>query len=131
MVTRQIPRDEWAEFFDELSDQDETTLVTVEALDDDAGDQIVARDLRLQGITLEEKGSDQGEIEIMLGDAPDVHLSHVIKTPTRVSILETEEGDPQTLQVEATGEPTTLVHFQIAADTGILEDEAEPEDEDP
>ncbi|MBV9848059.1 MAG: DUF5335 family protein [Armatimonadetes bacterium] len=130
MVTREIPRDEWAEFFDELSSQDEAALVTVEALGGDVGDQLVARDLRLQGITVEEKGSDRGQIEIMLGDDPVSHIAHVITTPTRVFILETEDGEPQTLQIEAEDAPTTLVHFRPFSETGILDGTAGLEDDE-
>ena len=90
----------------------------------------MARDLRLQGFTLDEKGSEQGEIEIMVGDSPGPHVSHVIKTPARVSILETEDGEPRTLLIEADGEPTTLVHFRPFADTEILDGTFGEEDED-
>ena len=127
MVTRVIPHDEWAEFLDDLSDQDETVLVMVEIMGEDLGDQVVADGLRLQGLTLVQKGSDAGEIEIILGDTPQEHFSHVVRTPTRLSILETDEGEPQTLQIEAEGEPTTLVHFQNTADDVLLDDEEEDE----
>ena len=130
MVTREIPQDEWAEFFDDLSDQDEDSLVTVETLGVDSGDQLVARDLRLQGITLEEKGSGKGEIAVILGDDPAKHISHVIATPTHVSILENEDGEPQTLQIEAQGVPTTLVHFRPFKDTGIMDGTGGLEDEE-
>ena len=52
----------------------------------------------------------------------------MIRTPTRLSILETDEGEPQTLQIEAEGDPTTLVHFQYTGEEG-LEDDDEDEDE--
>ena len=70
MVTREIPHDEWAEFLDDLSEQDESVLVTVELTGGDLGDQIVTAGLRLQGLTLVQKGSEAGEIEIMLGRRP-------------------------------------------------------------
>ncbi len=127
MHTREIPHDDWAEFLDDLSDQDDTVLVTVELTGGELGDQIVAAGLRLQGLTLVQKGSDAGEIEIILGDTPLEHVSHVVRTPTRLSLLETNEGEPQTLQIEADGEATTLVHFQYAADDSLLEDDEEDE----
>lgn len=129
MVTRQIPRDEWAEFLDELGNEDKDTLVTVEALGTNVGDQIVAGNMRLLGMTLVEKGSSAGEIEIMVGDSPDNHISHVITAPTRLAALETEEGEIQTLQIEADGEPTTLVHFQGQAQDDLLDEDDEDEDE--
>ena len=56
-------------------------------------------------------------------------MSHVIRTPSRVQVLEDEDGEPQTVQIEAEGEPVTLVHFRPFAETGHLtgatEDEAE------
>ena len=128
MVTRTIPREEWADYFDELSEMDEASQVTVESLGLDTGDQVVARDLRLQGITLEEKGSGQGRIDILLGDDPATHISHTITTPTRVAIQEDEDGEPLALQIEGEGEPTTLVHFRAFADTSLLE-EGDEEDE--
>jgi hypothetical protein len=124
MVTRHISREEWVDFFDDLSDQDEGITVTLETLDTLLGDQIIARDLPLQGITLVEKGSDAGEIEILLGESTADHFSHVVTQPSRVTILETPEGDPQTLQIEAEGHTTVLMHFQ-RLDEDLVEEEEE------
>jgi hypothetical protein len=127
MHTREISHDEWAEFLDDLSDQDETVLVTVEVLSSDLGDQTIADGLTLQGLTLVQKGSEAGEIEIMLGENTQDHISHVIHTPTRLSILETDEGEPQTLQIESDDGPTTLVHFHKVADDDLLDEDDEEE----
>ena len=53
MKTRQIPRNEWAAFFDSFSRQHEGWRATLEIFGPDIGDQIEERELTLEGVTAE------------------------------------------------------------------------------
>ena len=114
MATREIPRDEWTEFFDGFSRQHEGWLVTVEVLGSEIGAQIEVRELRLEGITAEVKDDDEGAISIMVGETPDDHITHVITAPSHVRLEQTQEGADQALQIESASGATTLLRFRSA-----------------
>jgi len=61
MSTREIPREEWPEFLESFSRVHEGWLSTVEVLDDQIGSQVEARDLPLQGIAADWKGTGRKE----------------------------------------------------------------------
>jgi hypothetical protein len=128
--TREIARDEWEAYFEELSDYEDAQFVTVELVSPDLGAQVVARDLALQGISVLEKGSGAGSIEISLGDAPGNHVGHTIASPAHVRIEESETGMPLALQIESVDSGTTLVHFRPIDETGLLTGATELEDDE-
>ncbi|HEY0378950.1 MAG TPA: DUF5335 family protein [Pyrinomonadaceae bacterium] len=114
MATREIPRDEWVEFFDGFSHQHEGWLVTVEVLGGELGAQVEARELRLGGISADLKGDDEDAISIMVGETPDDHVTHTITRPTHVSLEQTQEGANEALQIESGEGVTTLLRFRSA-----------------
>jgi hypothetical protein len=113
MKTREIPRTEWAAFFDSFSLQHEGWRVTLEIFGPDIGDQIEERDLALEGVTAElADGGDK--IEIMIGAQPDDHITHTISAPAQVSLEQTDEGADVALAVKAADGTTTLLRFRSA-----------------
>jgi hypothetical protein len=113
MKTREIPRTEWAAFFDSFSLQHEGWRITLEIFGPDIGDQIEERDLALEGVTAEL--ADAGDkIEIMIGAQPDDHITHTISAPVQVSLEQTDEGADVALAVKAADETTTLLRFRSA-----------------
>lgn len=113
MVTREIPRDEWVEFFDGFSRQHEGWLITVEVLGSELGAQVEARELRLEGISADLKG-DENAISIMVGETPDDHVTHTITQPTHVRLEQTREGANEAIQIESGDGVTTLLRFRSA-----------------
>ena len=80
MRTREIPRDEWTRFFDNLSRRQEGWEVTLEVFGPDIGDQVEERHMFLAGVTAEV--ADEGDkIEIMVGGKPSGHVTHMITAP--------------------------------------------------
>jgi hypothetical protein len=114
MATREIPREEWIEFFDGFSRQHEGWLVTVEVLGSELGAQVEARELRLEGITADLKGDDEDTISIMVGETPDDHVTHTITAPSHVRLEQTQEGANEALQIESGDRVTTLLRFRSA-----------------
>jgi hypothetical protein len=113
MKTREIPRTEWAAFFDSFSLQHEGWRITLEIFGPDIGDQIEERDLALEGVTAEL--ADAGDkIEIMIGAQPDDHITHTISAPVQVSLEQTDGGADVALAVKAADETTTLLRFRSA-----------------
>jgi Family of unknown function (DUF5335) len=110
MVTKEIARNEWPEFFDAFSRRHEGWLVTVEVFGE-LGAQIESENQALKGIVAERR-DDSMEIEILTGNAPEETLTHIITRPTKVWIEETREGAEAALEIESEEHGTTLVRFR-------------------
>ena len=110
MKTREIARDEWKKFFDNLSRKQEGWQATLEVFGPDIGDQIEERQMFLAGTTAE-LGNHGDKIEIMLGGKPGAHLTHVITAPVQVNLQQTDVGVDAALQIKAADGTTTLLHL--------------------
>jgi hypothetical protein len=113
MSTKEIPRDDWTEFFDSFSRRHQGWLVTVEVLGPDVGDQVEARELPLEGITAELRDTGGDEIEVFVGARPDSHVSHKITAPERVYLKQSEEGTDEALEI-ASKDVAALLRFRSA-----------------
>jgi hypothetical protein len=112
MKTRQIPKNEWPDFFESFSRQHEGWLVTLEMLGPDIGAQIEERDLAFEGI-VDESGEAQGNhIVIMMGAKPDDHITHSISEPIDVSLEQTDEGANAALAIKSAEDVTALIRFR-------------------
>lgn len=109
MATKEIPREEWTEFFDGFSRRHEGWLATVEVLGS-AGAQVEARELPLVGIAADRHGANT--ISVIAAATPEEHVTHIVQNPTHVRI---EEGAPVgggAVQIESEAGETTLVSFR-------------------
>lgn len=115
MALQEIPREQWKTFFDDLSREHQSGLVTVEARGHSLPPQDALTQTTLIGLSYEDKGSGQGRIDIIVGSDTDTNASHTIAHPTTVKIQTQTDGDIDTLLIDAEeGEPVTLVHFLSA-----------------
>src|SRR5450432_1767555 len=113
MKTRDIPRTEWAAFFDSFSRRHESRRITLEIFGPDIGDQIEERELALEGLTAEV--TDAGDkIEIMIGAKPDDHITHTIIAPNQVSLEQTDEDADLVLAIKAVDGTMTRLSFRLA-----------------
>jgi hypothetical protein len=112
MVTREIPRSGWSEYFDAFSRRHDGWLVTIEVFDKELGAQVEAEERPLKGISA---GRQKHEIEIITGGEPDDSLTRIIERPTRVQVEETSAGAEAAISIESEDEGTTLVRFRSAA----------------
>jgi hypothetical protein len=120
MSTKEIPRDEWADFFDGFSLRHQGWLVTVEVFGSDIGAQVEARELPLQGITAELKPGGEDMISIIVGDVPEEHVTHRIVAPTQVLLKRTEEGADEAVEIES-ADRTALVRFRSAVPPELVD----------
>jgi hypothetical protein len=113
MPTREIQRNEWVSFFNSFSSRHRGWLVTVEIMDPEIGDQTEVRDLPLEGITAElnERGPDQ--IEILVGNRADRHVSNAVVDPKQVWLKSSDEGADEVLEIKGENE-TVLIRFRSA-----------------
>jgi hypothetical protein len=115
MKTREIPRTEWQEFLDEFSKQHEGWHCTIEVLGMEVGDQVVAEEWPLQGVSVDRTGTSSagGEaISFIAGDSVSQHVTHTVPNPASLRVAQTDDGMDQGLQVESEDGPTTLLTFR-------------------
>lgn len=97
-----IPRNEWKNFFDDLSKRRFEWKTDLEVVGRDLGDQILSDGLPLNGITVEDRNGETA-ITILTGGSPDEHQSHTVLNPVAVGfyarggeaggIIEIEDGE--------------------------------------
>ncbi|WNG44601.1 hypothetical protein F0U60_11255 [Archangium minus] len=109
--TIEIPRENWALYFERLGRQAQTYPVRIEVENQDIGDQEMARRLPLVGIDLETKGSEVGDIEVTVGDA-DQNFMHHINEPTRVYLMVDDSGNIDCIEIEDGAEGKTIIFFE-------------------
>jgi Family of unknown function (DUF5335) len=113
MLTQEIPRNEWPEFFNRFSRQHEGWLVTLEVFSPDFGAQEEVHDLPLEGIAISEN-DNAGAIAISAGKTSDDHLTHTVVAPLRVWIEKTFQGADEALEIESEDDTKTLLRFRSA-----------------
>lgn len=109
--TIEIPRENWAVYFERLGQQAQTYPVRIEVENRDIGDQEMARRLPLVGIDLETKGSEVGDLEVTVGDV-DENFMHHIDAPTRVFLKVEDGGNIDCIEIEDADEGKTLIFFE-------------------
>ncbi|MCW3023009.1 MAG: hypothetical protein JWR30_2331 [Conexibacter sp.] len=99
-TTQTLPRDTWTTYFDTLSKDLGTTIVTIEAVGKDIGDQLAADHLVLTGITYDHKD----DILVIGVDAPGgdpEEYEHVVSSPQAISVATGDpDGPPLVIDIE-------------------------------
>ena len=84
METYTIPEDQWMEYFDRFSREHVGCAVSIEVMDAQAGPQHVARDLPLEGISFDMKGTRPCAVEISVGVPRGEHVNHAVDMPLHI-----------------------------------------------
>lgn len=109
--TREIPRDEWTKFFDNMSRRQEGWEVGLEVFSPTIGVQIEGSHMFLAGLTAEV--SERGDkIEIMMAGKPSNHVTHVISTPILVQLQQTDLGIDSAVGIKSADGTTSLLHLR-------------------
>lgn len=109
-MTQEIPRQEWAKFFDDLTKRRFEWQTKIEVISDDIGSQILDEGLPLMGITVEQK-KDENMIEIIVGQDSGHHQTHNIKNPTKIAYLSKADEIRGVVEIEEMDETKTLIHI--------------------
>lgn len=108
METREVLPAEWLAFCDRFSRAHHGKAVTVETIAEDVGVQPNVQRLPLVGVTAEGEAGEQ-RLEIIVGDSPHAHLTHVIDQPMHVRVAEWNDGFSAALQIESADGRVTLL----------------------
>ena len=114
MNTQQIPADQWEPFVARFSREHADWPATIEVLDEQRGPLRVARDLPLQGISFDTKGTRPSSLEISVGDRDGDYIRHVIDLPLNIRQAE-EPGGVIDLEIESADGPRTLIRVREPA----------------
>jgi Family of unknown function (DUF5335) len=109
--TREIPREGWADYLFLLSTIERDQRVRIQAEGPELGDQTVVWNLPLVEISVEEKGSEAGAIEVTVG-RPGEELTHRIPHPEHVWAEESDNGELECLDIEDADHVKTLIYFE-------------------
>jgi hypothetical protein len=111
MLTQEIPREEWVNFFNNFSRNHHGWTVNLQVLREDIGAQVETHELPLDGIMAQIRANGKDEISIMVEESPDKHLTHIITKPSHVRIERADSGADETLQIQSASGETTLLSF--------------------
>jgi hypothetical protein len=113
-TTQTLPRDTWTTYFDTLSKDLGTTIVTIEAVGKDIGDQLAADHLVLTGITYDHKD----DILVIGVDAPGgdpEEYEHVVDKPQAIMVATGDpDGPPLVIDVEDAEGRHHIVSLELA-----------------
>jgi len=112
MPTKEIPREEWSNFFDVFSRQHEGWLATLEIFGPEVGAQEEAHELPLEGISLASGGNETDAVAISLGKTPEDHVTHTITKPEHVWLEQTSGGANAALEIESEDQNKALLRFR-------------------
>lgn len=122
MTTKELDKQEWTKFFDELSRDRFGWKTRVEVLKDEIGAQVLSDGLPFGGLMFEEKNG--GAIEIMLGEDAGAHQTHTIFNPQKV-FLQTGDDKTEIVEIEDEEGAKILVYFTRQASVLIEYGETE------
>lgn len=111
MATRQVPHEDWESFFNEFSKKHTGRPVATELHGRGAVDDEEVNTLPFMGVTLEKKGSDALSVRVMLGDSPEVHLTHEVFAPKAVWVRSDRDEDGAMLEIQGGDDQTTVIRF--------------------
>jgi hypothetical protein len=113
MRSQQIPRAEWARFFQAFSERHEEWLTSVRIAHPRLGSQIEAKDLPLEGIVADPDG--RGPISIHLGRSANDHIEHDVQNPVQVWVELDDDGAEQAVSVDSSDGTKTILEFRATA----------------
>lgn len=110
--TLTIPQSHWQTCLKDLGEQYVGWAVTTEVLLGELGDQIASKSLPLQGLSLETKGSEKGNILVELGDSPDEFMIHHVHRPRALRVAVSQPGAETDVEIESEDGTITILRLR-------------------
>ncbi len=106
----EIKKENWGQFFDNLSKRRFEWMTEVEVNNAEVGHQVLSNGLPFNGITVETAG-DSVSIELSMGETAGHHQSHTINDPTKVAFLAGDATHGDVIDIEEADGTKTLIRF--------------------
>jgi len=113
MPTREIPREEWSQFFNSFSQMHRGWLVTLQVLNPETGIWTEVHHLPLDGVVADIHHRENA-LTILVNTSLGGHVAHAIPGPTHVHMKETDQGAHDALQIQSSSGDTVLLQFRSA-----------------
>lgn len=110
MKNLEIRKENWANFFENLSKRRFEWKTRIEVLNPEMGDQVLTEGLPLNGLTVETKDG-RTSFDVSVGANTEFHQTHTIENPTKVSILSAADGHQDVIAIEEANGTKTLIIF--------------------
>ena len=110
-MTTEIPKEQWKEFFDDLSRDLDGWETRIEVINNDVGAQVLSEGLPFHGLTAESDASGEFVIELSVGNGTDGHQTHTVATPFKVSFEGAGVGPGGVLDIEDAVGTKMLISF--------------------
>jgi hypothetical protein len=111
-MTHEIPQDQWVPYFNDVSRLYQGWSTTIEVLAGTLGDQREAEDVPFQGMSLETKGSECGDVLVEIGDAGTSYEVHHVDHPMIVRGAELQLGAETDIEIESEDGIVTIVRLR-------------------
>jgi hypothetical protein len=115
----EIPRRRWSRFLDDFSRDHRSCLCSLEVDSTIAGTELEAKSAPFQGVTFE-PGHHGPQIQVFVGDRPDIHVTHSVSQPTAVWLETADDGSDKGLRIEA-DEGSVSLRFRSAQPSVYVE----------
>ena len=112
-MSTQIPQREWSRQLDEFSRMHQGWLVSLEIQSRSLGAQSEFHQLPLVGVTAE--AAKRNTISISVAEPTGGHFTHLIHSPTHLSIEKTDVGADAALNIESADGTQAILRFRAAA----------------
>lgn len=110
--TEEFSREQWESALNSLTREAQDHLMTVRIEAPTLGDQILAQDIPLVGISFERTGSGRGAVEIIAARPDGSHLTHQVPEPQRIYLARLHEQQELCLDIEGANKLKTLVFIK-------------------
>lgn len=115
--THEIEPARWPAELDQFSRMHRGQRVRVRTGGGEFGVQCNASNMPLLGVTAERRGPTSYEIQVMVGESPDILVTHVISRPRQVWLADWNDAVSAALHVQAEDGTRTLVEAGPAKQT--------------
>jgi len=112
MHAREIRRDEWVAFCESFSRQHDGWLTTVEVPGTTPDESVEPRVWALVRVSVDRGDQNEESISIVARDESQDHMTHTIKAPMHLRLMETEEGAHEGLEFQSKDGQTTIMRFR-------------------
>jgi hypothetical protein len=113
LATIEIPKETWQTYFNDLGRIYRGWGATIEVLAGELGEQPVAKEMPLQGMSYEYKGGSMAcDVLVEVGDAGAPFTTHRIARPRAVRAALTRPGEETDVEIEGEDGTTTIVRIR-------------------
>jgi len=114
MATREIERSNWNEEFNRLNREHLGWVINIEIIGEEIGAQVESQRVPFSGISADIK-DNENRIEISVGTSAELHTTHSIADPARVYLKQSDSGEDEAIEIEATDNTKTIIRFRASS----------------